>query len=117
MRKFILAVVVGLMGVSGAGFAGVVGGPVSSTTRVKARGTDVFNETFRGGERAVVSVAGDGDTDIDVFVYDEFGNLVASDTGATDRCYVSWFPSRTGRYTIRVVNLGNVWNEYTIRTN
>ena len=116
MRKLILAAVALVM-MGGAGYAGAVGGPKRSTTRVKARTTDVYTISFRGGESARITVAGDGDTDLDLYVYDEFGNLIASDDDNTDYCVVSWTPRFTGPFTVRVVNRGSVYNEYRLTTN
>lgn len=116
MRRMLLAAVaVGLVGLTAS--AGAVGGPKESTTRVKARTTDVYTVNFRGGESARVVVDGDGDTDLDVYVYDHNGNQVAKDDDNTDYCVVSWTPRVTGSFTIRVVNRGGVWNEYKITTN
>jgi hypothetical protein len=109
--------VAGLIGVSGVGFAGAVGGPKASTTRVNARATDVYTIDFRGGEAARVTVRGDGDTDLDLYVYDEFGNLITKDDDNTDYCVASWTPRFTGPFTVRVVNRGGVYNQYRITTN
>ena len=119
MRKLILAAaaVAMVVGPVGSVLAGAVGGPKTDRTRVQARDTNRYTVSFRGGETARIDLQGDGDTDLDIFVYDEFGNLVASRTGGTDRESVSWTPRFTGPFTIRVVNLGTVWNEYRIITN
>jgi len=79
---------------------------------VRARTTDVWEFRFYGDEAAAVVVRGDGTTDLDLYVYDENGNLIASDTDASDYCIASWTPKWTGRFTIKIVNLGYVWNEY-----
>jgi hypothetical protein len=92
-----------------------VEGPSQRVDEVKAYATDVYRVTFYGGELARVRVVGDGDTDLDVYVLDEYGNEIASDTDYTDNCEVIWQPRWTGRFTIRVVNLGSVYNRYTIR--
>ena len=65
-------------------------------------------------ELAMVTVHGDGDTDLDLYVYDENGNCVASDTSLGDQCVVTWTPRWTGSFTIRVVNRGFLPNNYTI---
>jgi hypothetical protein len=72
---------------------------------------------FRGGEPAVVYVSGDGDSDLDLFVYDERGQLVASATGPRDECVVRWQPDRQGRFRIEVRNLGTASNWYWMATN
>jgi hypothetical protein len=92
-----------------------VEGPASKADVVDAYTTNVYHESFFGGELARVRVIGDGDTDLDVYVLDEFGNVIASDTGYTDTCEVVWLPRWTGPFTIRVVNLGAVYNRYVIR--
>lgn len=96
---------------------GALGGPRSITDRVAANSSDAYNVTFKGGELAVLMVMGDGDTDLDVFVYDSKGNLVASDTDSTDDCVIKWTPRWTDKYRVVIKNKGNVYNLYTIRTN
>ena len=72
---------------------------------------------FRGGEPAVIYVSGDGESDLDLFVYDEAGQLVASATGPRDECVVRWQPERQGRFRIEVRNLGTASNWYWMATN
>ena len=91
-----------------------VGGPKYGKSRVEANSTDVYKVTCRAGEATRLLVDGDGDTDLDVYVYDENGNLIGSDTDLTDTCVVTWTPRWTGEFTIRIVNRGDVYNRYTI---
>lgn len=93
------------------------GGPACGTRRLDARSYIEFGETFVAGEAARIVVDGDGDTDLDVYVYDEGGNLIDSDTDGTDFCVCEWTPRWTGAFTIRVENLGLVWNQFSICTN
>jgi len=96
---------------------GVVDGPINQKDRVEARTTDLYKLTFRGGELARIAVIGDGDTDLDLYVYDESGNEIAKDVDRTDRCLVEWTPRRTGQFQVRIVNLGRVHNQYLLITN
>ena len=96
---------------------GAVGGPKRGVYRVPARGTDTFTVKFFSNERATIVVSGDGDTDLDLYVYDDNGNLIAKDDDYSDDCVVNWVPRWTGQFTIKVVNRGNVYNEYIIATN
>lgn len=120
-RHKLIAIILGLTtlgaGTIRAAHAGAVGGAQIGDYIIKAQSTQTFNITFRGGEWASVIVEGDGDTDLDVYVYDSYGDIVASDTDITDYCVVRWFPRRTGTYRIVVRNLGSVWNLYTLLTN
>ncbi len=85
--------------------------------RVEARTTDTYTIRFRGGEDACVIVSGDGDTDLDLYIYDENGNLIDSDTDNTDQCVAIWHPKWTGPFTIKIKNLGNVYNRYSLTVN
>ena len=98
-------------------FAGADGGSRFNRDRVLAHSSDTYTMRFRAGEVARVAVTGDGDTDLDLYVYDEFGNLIGSDTDYTDQCIVTWAPRWTGVFTIQVVNRGNVYNVYRLQTN
>ena len=102
----------------GATSRGLRGGPVPGhRDRVSARTTDIYNLTFEGGEFAEIAVLGDRDTDLDLYVYDENGHEICSDTDLTDQTYCSWRPRWTGRFRIEIRNLGDVYNAYTLLTN
>jgi len=96
---------------------GASNGRQYNCTNVRAHGTDQYRIRFRGGEAAIVTAIGDGDTDLDLYVYDENGNLIDSDTDYTDNCVCTFTPRWTGYFTIRVVNRGGVYNRYVLRTN
>lgn len=96
---------------------GAVDGPSEGYERVMAKGTDVYRIAFYGKVPAEVAVVGDGDTDLDLYVFDENGNLIGKDDDYTDRCYVSWMPQWTGSFIIKVINRGTVYNNYGIATN
>lgn len=104
--------------VAKAGARGVVTGPKGGSYTVEARAADIFsNAVFRGGEVAAVAIRGDGDTDLDLVVIDENGNVICRADGPTDREACEWYPRWTGPYRIEVRNLGSVWNRYRILTN
>jgi len=92
---------------------GGVNGPGRARTVVTRGAVDNFRVTFRGGEPARVLVSGDGDSDLDLYVYDENGNLICRDIDRTDDMICGWTPRYTGPFTIRVKNLGMA-NEYVI---
>jgi hypothetical protein len=96
---------------------GRVNGPGEAHRRVYGGSTITDYVTFKGNFLAEVLVSGDGDTDLDLYVYDENGNLVESDTDYTDDCYVRWYPKWTGTFVVKVVNRGRVHNDYVLLTN
>lgn len=96
---------------------GAMGGPKYAYGRVYANDYTYYQQKFWAEEVAAIAVSGDGDTDLDLYVYDENGNLIASDTDYTDDCYVRWVPKWTGLFTLKIVNRGRVYNNYVIATN
>lgn len=101
----------------GTGHPRRISGPQVHRDSVRGRHNDIYSIRFRGGEPAIVSVVGDGGTDLDLRIYDQGGNLVCSDLNYTDRSYCRWQPLREGNFRIKITNLGRVYNRYTIRTN
>jgi hypothetical protein len=59
-----------------------------------------------------VVMRGDGDTDLDCWLYNRSGELVASDTRPTDVCMLA--APDVGTHTLVVRNLGEVYNDYLV---
>ncbi len=95
---------------------GSVNGHGRITTIVGRGMTDVYQITYKGGERAGVLAVGDGDSDLDMYVYDENGNLICKDDDLTDRMVCRWSPAWQGQFTIKIKNLGMA-NQYTLINN
>lgn len=96
---------------------GAVGGPKYGEGRVYGKDYTDYTAKFWANELAEVIVIGDGDNDLDLYVYDSNGNLIASDTDYTDQCVCRWVPSWTGAFTIRIINRGAIYSNYAIATN
>jgi len=96
---------------------GRVGGPGEKFSYVYGYCNDYYDVRFIAGELAEIAVRGDGDTDLDLYVFDSNGNMVAKDDDYTDRCFVSWVPLWTGRFTVKIVNRGPIVNNYWLLTN
>ena len=78
---------------------------------------DIYGVVFTGRQLAEAGVAGDGDSDLDLLVYDGNDNLVCRSDGASDREYCRWWPLSTGIFRIEVHNLGSAANLYRLATN
>lgn len=116
--KTILALVKSVEGELSEGTSrGAVGGPCYTKDRVLAKEYTDYAVKFWANELAEVCLSGDGDTDLDLYVYDSNGNLIGSDTDYTDDCVVRWVPAWTGTFVIRVVNRGMVYNNFALWTN
>ena len=93
------------------------GGPVAHEDTVFANSTDTYRLVFNSGATAEVAVLGDGDTDLDLRIFDENGNVVCEDLDFTDRTYCNWRPRWRGSFRIEIKNLGAVYNRYTMFAN
>jgi hypothetical protein len=96
---------------------GSVGGSVSRSYRVDGYSSRTLYGTFRGGELTELAILGDGDTDLDVYIYNADGYLVASDTDDSDKCYLTWRPQYTSSYRIVIKNRGRFYNNFVLMTN
>lgn len=106
----------GLLGVCGVAEAGRM--PVPGDDLVTIRPFETINyhsEWFRGLEMGTVLVIGDGSTLLRVEVFDEFGNYITSNSGYS--ASVSFIPHWNQPYTIKVTNLGGLFNRYVLTTN
>jgi hypothetical protein len=102
--------------VAKSGSRGALGGPKSTRTVVRGGETDQFRIKFEGGEPAAIGISGDGDSRLDLFVYDENGNEVCRRVGPGDDAICRFQPRWTGPFIVRVVNRGMA-NEYRLLTN
>jgi hypothetical protein len=91
--------------------------PRRHSDTVDAFSSDWYTITFRGGEPARLALIGDGDTNLDLYIYDENGEIICSDTEPTDRAICAWYPKWTGNVRIKISNCGNVYNRYSLLTN
>jgi hypothetical protein len=115
----VLAATAGMLLAGTAAHAGRLPGPLQPPHKdsVNAGETDVYTMTFRGDEEAIIVAKGDLDTVLVLEVRDEGGNLIAWDNDRRPPCVVRFTPRWTGRFTVRVINTGTVYNNYTIETN
>jgi hypothetical protein len=104
---------VGALGVRAAN-ADPVGGPKRQIDRVEAYSSTYYTLPCWGGQITGISIDGDNDTDLDLYVYDNRGNLLARGDSYSDFEEVFVTLSRNQTLTIEVRNLGNVYNEFVI---
>lgn len=96
---------------------GGLGGPVPHTGVIKPYSTDAHIIAFEGGEVAVVTVVGDGDTNLDLYIYDINGQPIVCDNSSNLDCCTSFVPDQTAEFIVKVRNLGRMPNYYYIVTN
>lgn len=96
---------------------GARGAPRVQRDAVAGGQRHVYVVTFMGREPALVRVAGNGRSNLNLYVYDEYDNLVSSDTSPADLGTALWTPPRTGKFRIEVRNPGSTPNAYWLVTN
>jgi hypothetical protein len=96
---------------------GFVGGVRRSVLRLPARSVFTWTGTAIAGQQAIAIAQGDGDTDIDMKVYDGGGNLICSDTRGDYTPACQWTPAWTGNFTLQLINNGVVYSDTVFVTN
>lgn len=118
MAKGDAAVLAMIEDVKATGARGYISGALCHQDRVLSGKTDVYDGlVFEGGEFALVSLRGDGDTDLDLAVFDENNNHIDSSTAGGDRETVSFTPRWTGPFRVEIKNYGGVYNDYVLCLN
>lgn len=82
--------------------------------RIWAYSSDIYELVVGRDEEVILIVTGDGDTDLDLFVYDSRESLVDFDARDCDRCVAHWVTDQAAVYRVEVHNLGGVFNDYRI---
>jgi serine protease AprX len=96
-------------------------GPAAATSFTDADTIQPFETftyvaDFAAGETAVAKLWGDDASDLDLFVYDENGNLIAASDSLQSLEAAEWTPRWTGTFRIEVVNVGGAPSYYMLAT-
>jgi len=76
-----------------------------------------FTINFQGREYAQVWLAGDGNSLLNLQVFDENGNHLCTARRAGDRQSCGWTPVWTGSFRVRIVNVGGTPSNFRMSTN
>lgn len=96
---------------------GSTDGPIYHYDTIKPYSTDSYRIAFEGNEPADIIVTGDGDSNLDLYVYDSTGQLIERDNSLVYDCHVSFVPTETAEFIVKVRNLGRMPNCYYLFTN
>lgn len=102
------------LGFAAAAIAAVIGTAAPAAAAVstyRANAHDARLITLTVYRPATLVVRGDTDTDLDFVVYNSRGYIVHEDNDYTDWTVTTLRP---GTYTLRVSNLGDVYNAFTV---
>lgn len=92
-------------------------GPISTVRRLRSRESWSFVIDARGAQLLRVAAIGDGDTDIDLIVRNDQGQVLCAD-GFDDHypsCTLS--PPGPARLRVNIVNRGDVWTKVQVLSN
>ena len=95
---------------------GAYWGPYSGVGIVSGYSSYPWRIDFEGNIWSEVRVIGNGNTDLDLFVFSGNGSLIASDTGWGDNCCTQFIPFGNQTITVVVKNKGPIPNSYRIFT-
>ncbi len=87
------------------GTRGAMGGPKIGEWCIYGNGGRCYcNIMFRGGELAAVLASSYNSCDLDIYIYDKYGNLVVKDSSYALDAFVSWYPRYDAIYKVVVKN-------------
>jgi len=80
-----------------------------------ANRSDDIGVNLRGGEWTDVALLSLTGTDLDLEIYDPYGNIVTRQNSASPDEFYSWFVQNQGNYIFRVINYNtNAYSRYTL---
>ncbi len=109
----ILAMVAALVIVAGAG-AAINKGGVPRRDSVAPRSIAYHDLTLETPGQARVELAGDGSSNLDLYVVGPDGAIVEAACGPTDRESATFEVKAPGKYRLMVINRGGAANTYTV---
>ena len=96
---------------------GAVDGPKMHRARLGSSRAHSYEFTFAGKARASVAIVGDGETDLDIEVFDSHGKHIATSELPGDHESLSWVPKSASIYRVEIRNNGTTSNDYTLISN
>lgn len=79
--------------------------------RLSANSYRIHNIRLNRGSADII-LEGDGDTDLDLYVYDDNNNFIAKSECVCDSERISLTIYRTSIFKVKVFNRGSVYNDY-----
>lgn len=96
------------------GHARTAPGMSTAHETIAAGATNAYHVALEPSVQTTIDVRGNGATDLDCYVVDPQGDVIAKDDSLSDHCRLAFTPSDTGKVTLRVVNRGAVANDFVV---
>ncbi|MEZ5798621.1 MAG: hypothetical protein R3D63_14765, partial [Paracoccaceae bacterium] len=88
-----------------------------ATSELPGLQAETWKLPFNGMSPAELAIAGNGASNLDLVVTDEWGNVVCVEAGPEDRAYCAFTPEYNGFFLASVTNRGEATNRYRLMTN
>ncbi|MDR1035758.1 MAG: hypothetical protein LBT40_04090 [Deltaproteobacteria bacterium] len=88
----------------------------SHNDRIRPHSTDIYVVSFPAGATARATVVTNSGQDVDLFVFDMEGKIVAYDNGLETVGSCTWVPETAAEYSLRVINTSGFTVDYTLFT-
>ncbi len=85
---------------------------VVESSRIEPLSFDSYSCYARAGETLTVVVVGDGNTDLDLFIFDRYNEPIMADTEDEDVCVCELKVETSGYYIFAIVNWDEDYNSY-----
>jgi len=79
---------------------------------IESEKTDTFYLSYEKNDEACICISGYEKTVLNLYVYDEYGSLIAKDESPNCECEVSWVSQEQGEFKIELKNQGKVKSRY-----
>lgn len=88
-----------------------------ASVRIPARSSYSWEGVAHAGQELIVAAKGDGDTDIDLMIYDAKGHLICQDNNIGYYPVCRFTPVWNGKFKVVVLNRGNIDSDTVLRYN
>jgi hypothetical protein len=83
--------------------------------RINAYQTRIHQYYLKAGTKVDVELFGDSYTNLDLYIYDGYGNLIVAKEGKTDVEIAKLTIYRSEYFTVKIVNRNNNYNDYDLK--
>ena len=115
MKKTILFTLIAAL-ISSIALAGEIGGIKNYSDVVDGNKSVSYNLILKTNELLTIKLSADNDSNIDCYLHNWSGEILAKDTSPASSCFISYTPKKQGKYIFLIMNSGDKSNNYQFTT-